>query len=363
MASASTMAQRAAKSKLIVTNPGNIHLVDFDGSKFEIVKKQAAPGAPSWVTLVEPDVLYAVDENSDTTYSYSVDLASNKIEKRASAKGSAGVVHLAVTRDKTRMVGAAYGNATIDIFDVTKGTLKFVKTISSKGKSPADAPHPHQAVLDPSGRFFAVNDLGTDTILLLDSQADFAVVNNVPVEPAGCGPRHGSFFPLGTPQPTHYMVVCEKKNVVVTWTLKYGGAKGIEFQKAQVVSTFKSEGEAPAKAAAGELVVSPDSKQVYVSNRLTGDVDSIALLHVTGSGTNVKLQFGGLTPTLGKLPRMFSISRDGKVLFVANQGGSTALVALKRNADGSLDPKPVATMDMKEFPGDTTGPQFVQQVV
>ncbi len=85
------------------------------------------------------------------------------------------------------------------------GTLSLFKQIPSDdalGPNTArqDAPHPHQALLDNSGRWFAVNDLGTDTILVIDSADDsFDVVNHVRVPLAGCGPRHGASIPGRAP--------------------------------------------------------------------------------------------------------------------------------------------------------------------
>ncbi|OAQ73507.1 carboxy-cis,cis-muconate cyclase [Pochonia chlamydosporia 170] len=351
-------------AKLLLGTPNTISIADFDGTKFSIASKKSFSGNPTWMVFDEGK-LYAVDENSATTHLLKVDLAGNKIDEVSTTSGSNGVVHLELTKDKTQMLGAAYGSAAIDVFD-TQGGLKYVKSIKSDdqvGPNPTrqDKPHPHQSVMDPSGRFFAVNDLGTDKILILDSQDGFKIVNHVPVQPGGCGPRHGAFHPVGAEKASHYVVLCEIKNLVVTYSLKYGGAKGIEFTEVQSISTFKSQADMPATAAAGELVIAPDNKSVYVSNRLTGgDTDNIA--HFRVAGNDFKLEFVGLTSTGGKLPRMFSVSTDGKTLLVGNQDGKLGLVALKRNDDGSLVQAPVASLEMSQFPGEKAGPSFVQQV-
>ncbi len=124
---------------------------------------------------------------------------------------------------RTRMVGAAFGQGQIDVWDVSApdGTMTLLKQIASNdtlGPNTVrqDAPHPHQALLENSGRYFIVNDLGTDTILVIDSLDDaFEVVNHVRVPDAGCGPRHGAFFPAtGADFPNAYLVVCEMLNLV-----------------------------------------------------------------------------------------------------------------------------------------------------
>ncbi|KAG6034773.1 hypothetical protein E4U41_006395, partial [Claviceps citrina] len=257
---------------------------------------------------------------------------------------------------------------------------------STDGLGPATGrqvhPSPHQAVPDPTGRYFAVNDLGTDRILILDSADDsFAVVNHVPVEPAGCGPRHGAFFPVGAAQATHYMVVCEIKNLVNVYSLVYGGDKGIEFKTEQTISTFPAAAAVPAKAAAGELVIAPDNKNVYVSNRLSGTTDTIATFRIRGvdpppavngstkcppHGVKARaagdmLELVGLTSTGGVAPRMISLTSDGKTLLVGNTDGELAVVALKRNQDGTLAEKPAASIAASAFPGGK-GPAFIQQI-
>ncbi|KAK2605894.1 hypothetical protein QQS21_003734 [Conoideocrella luteorostrata] len=362
---------RAAPSKVLLSGPSNIMIADFDGSKFGVALNKQVPGAPTWMAYAKPDLLYAVDENSATTSLFHIDLAGNKIEQSANTTGSNGVVHLAFNKDHTRMVGAAYGSSAIDVFDVSNGGLKYIKSVKSNDNTGPvgdrqEKAHPHQAVLDPTGRYFAVPDLGTDRILILDSDKDsFEVINHVPIEPAGCGPRHGAFFPAGAAKATHYIVLCEIKNVVNVYSLKYGGDKGIEFFTEQSISTFPSA--TPPKAAAGELVIAPDSKSVYASNRLTGEAtDNIAHFRVVqqsaeGSATcQIKLELVGLTSTGGKLPRMFSISEDGQFVLVGNQDGDLGVVALKRNPDGTLEKNPAASIPANTLPNGK-GPAFVQQ--
>lgn len=365
----------AGSEKLLMSGSGHIMIGSFDAQakSLKIDLDKTVSGAPTWLALAKPNLLYAVDENSDTTSLFNVDLEAKKLDLKTSVKGSTGVVHLELARDGSRMLGAAYGSSAIDVYDTSSGGLKFVKAVPSNDslgpvKERQEKPHPHQAVLDPSGRFFAVNDLGTDRILVVDSKDDsFQVVNHVPVSPAGCGPRHGAFLPAGASasQATHYLVLCEIKNVVNVFSLRYGGAKGIDFFLEQTISTFPSA--TPAKAAAGELAISPDSKDVYVSNRLTGAAtDNIAHFRIakppSDNGALLKLELVASTSTGGTLPRMFSFSRDGKTLFVGNTGkGDLAVVALQRNADGTLVEKPVASIASSAFPGGV-GPAYIQPV-
>ncbi|GAB0136178.1 hypothetical protein EsDP_00004490 [Epichloe bromicola] len=368
-------ARDAPQSKILMSNGSNLLLADFDGAKFNIVLQKNVPIAATWLVYARPDRLYAVDENNQTSTLFGIDVAGNKIEQKTTTQASSGVVHLALSKTGDRMVGAGYGAGSIDVYDTSAGGLKFLKSINSTGgqQQQQKKAHPHQAVLDPTGRFFIVNDLGMNELLLLDSTNDsFDIINRVPVEPAGCGPRHGAFFPFGAAQPTHYIVLCETKNLVNFYSLQYVGGKGIDFRREQSLSTFS--GDVPAKAAAGELVVAPDNRNVYISNRLSGATDSIANFRVVEQSANAssssacthaaattRLELVGLTSTGGTLPRMFSFANDGQTLLVGNQGGDLAVVALKRNQDGTLAEKPVASIASSAFPGGK-GPAYIQQI-
>ncbi|KAG6087622.1 hypothetical protein E4U30_002187 [Claviceps sp. LM220 group G6] len=374
---------------ILVSSAEEILVVSFDGANFTEKSRTNINATTSWLTYAGPDHFYAVNEDGKNTTKLTMNAARYTIEINATAEGSPGAVHLALSKDTRRMVGAAYGAGAIDIFDTSDDGIKFLKSVNTSSPHSAVSAnqtlsHPHQAVLDPTGQYFVVNDLGRDKMYVLDSTNDsFAIINYVPVEPSGCGPRHGAFFPAGAAKATHYMVVCEKANLVKTYALKYGGAKGIEFYKAQSLSTFTTD-EPPAGASASELIIAQDNKNMYVSNRVSSNngTDTIAHFRIEGgsndttNGTEfnpwanpVTLELVGLTSTGGKSPRMMSLTDDGETLLVGNMNGAMAVVALKRNKNGTLDETPVASMAMSTFTGNKgpqftndKGPQFVQQI-
>lgn len=223
---------------------------------------------------------------------------------------------------------------------------------------------PHQALLDPSGRFFVVNDLGTDSILVLDGQNDFNISNRVTVE-AGSGPRHGAFIPAGADKATHYFLACEITSVVKAFELTYTG-DNLEFKEVQSLSSFGADFP-PANAtaaAAGELVASSCGKHLYVSNRLTGNAtDSISHFSIDTGNAAAPLAFVDQISSGGLIPRMFSLSADESVLFSTNQDGENGLLALTRDlSTGSLTEAPVASLTVDRFGGPSFGPQFVMEV-
>lgn len=359
-----------SSSTVLMTTTGKIMLADYDGSSFTTTLNASITGAPTWVEFVKPNLLYAVDEWDIGMRVFNLDFAANGSATLsapiAQANGSSGVVHLEFSQDGTRMVGSAYGGGAVDIWDVSDGQLELLKTIPSVGelgpvKPNQAAPHPHEAVLEPSGRYFAVNDLGTDEILLIDSKDDaFDLVKTVKVEPAGCGPRHGVFYPAGAEEATHYLLVCELANTVVVYELSYS-ADDITFTEVQSVSTFES-GTAPQGAAAGEIVLAPTGTDLYVSNRLVGgDSDTIAHFRLE-SIAGLSLTLVSEVPSGGVLPRMFSLSTDGTELLVGNQNGPVGVAALAINRDGSITAKPKATIDVGLFGGEGFGPPYIKQI-
>ncbi|CAI4218995.1 unnamed protein product [Parascedosporium putredinis] len=305
-------------TKLLLGVPNSVLLVDFDGITFSVAANATEAGTnPSWLAFREPNLLYAVDEFNAVTKLFVIDRDSNTIQLVQNAAGSAGVVHLEFNLDKTRMVGSSFGTGVIDIWDITDGTLRLFKQIS---------------VLDPSGRFFVVNDLGTDTLLVIDAQDDqFEVVNRVRAA-------------------THYILLCELLNVVEVFQVTYV-ENSIQFVPTQIV-------------------ISSDNRDVYISNRNTGnETDSITHFRSISSG--------------GSVPRMFSLSADENLLFSTNQNSGLGLVALARNgntaaqggavaaaadfsaaveAAGTLVSSPIAALDVNIFGDANFGPQFAMQI-
>lgn len=285
------------------------------------------------------------------------------------------MVFLEFNKDKTVMVGAGFGQGSVDVWDLDPedGTMTLRKQIVVGGvPGPVvgrqDSPHPHEILLDPTGAFFVVPDLATDSVLVIDS-TKFEIVNRVSVAPAGNGPRHGSFFPRGAngTKATHFFLACEIASLVKVFELDYTTNGTLEFNEIQTISTF-GPAFPPANAtaaSAGELVIDAASKNLYVSNRLTGNAtDSIS--HFTiDVDTNAKspLAFADQISSGGLVPRMFSLANDDAVLFSTNQDGESGLLAFAKDAStGSLTETPVASLPVSVFGAPKFGPQFVIEV-
>lgn len=122
-----------------------------------------------------------------------------------------------------------------------------------------EAPHPHQAILDPTGKFLLLPDLGADLIRIyaLDGTSVKPVA---PLEAApGSGPRHAVFFKTTTGKTIMY-VIHELTNNVVGYDVTYP-ADGASMAFAPLVNvSTHGEGEKAANGAtAAEIILSVSS--------------------------------------------------------------------------------------------------------
>lgn len=352
--------------KLLIGAPSVIAIADYDGERFDLVGNKPYDGNPSWMLFKKPNTVYAVDENSNNLHVLRFTAGFDNLNEVEQQTSSDGVVHLAFNKDQTRMLGSSYTDGVIDVWDISNSSAKRLEPLQGDNElgpitSRQDKSHPHQAVLDPTGKFFAVNDLGTDTILVIDAQNDdkYTITNNHRVQ-AGCGPRHGVFHGGDEKKgATHYTVVCELSNLLLMYTLKYT-EDTIDFTYSHTISTFdpKNPPKNTTEAAAGAIVHSKDN-DFYVSNRLTGhSEDSISRFGFV----NDQLSFMGSESSKADNPRMMSLSLDGSHLFVANVDGGRGLHAFGVRDNGSLEPAGHADLTGWLDEGKDNGPWFVTEV-
>lgn len=369
-------------SRLLITRPGHVYLATYhaDANTFQIDYDLALPGCPSWLAVDRTrSLVYIVDEDSSKFYRFHLDAASATpfTQQLTADTASPGAVYLAFSQDKRRLLSAVFGSSAVDVWDVTDGSRLerlMEKTVVSDGNAGPvshiqDAPHPHQVLLDPTGRFYVVPDLGTDEVLVIDSKNDAFTISNRVALPPGSGPRHGAFYPVGAPSATHYMLLCELTNTVVVFALQYTNS-ALLFTKIAEESTFGAE-RPPPTARAGHLELLSDNKHLYVTNRLTGRPhDSIVCMRIRDGERHPTLEFEQEIATLGVLPRMFCVLDGGRGdIIAANENSPWALVVLARDAGGRMlaDYKLRVPMsefmdeaEMKTHPGN--GPKFILEL-
>jgi 6-phosphogluconolactonase (cycloisomerase 2 family) len=107
------------------------------------------------------------------------------------------------------------------------------------------APHPHQVILDPTGKFILSPDLGADLVRVFSvdsSTGQLTPCSNLTAAP-GSGPRHVGFYvPSGdASQGTYMYLASEIANTVTAYKVTYPGSKkrdgagegGLSFTKIQ----------------------------------------------------------------------------------------------------------------------------------
>ncbi|KAH8671748.1 Lactonase, 7-bladed beta-propeller-domain-containing protein [Xylariales sp. PMI_506] len=363
----------ATRTLLVGTSAGRVMVLSFDGTKFHLESDYFQAGSrPSWMAFKEPNFLYIIDSNNTSIHLFHLDRDSKTLSTNpvSSAQASWGTVSLVFNSDQNQLIGSSNGKGKVDIWKISApdGGLRWMKQIGLQGpigpnKERQDHNRAHQVICDPSGRFFIVADLGGDSIHVLDSAADsYEPVATVQVSPPGAGPRHGAF--LGH---AHYVLVCELRSLLLLFKYTTLGGGKVTMIQTQTLSTY-GDGFMPrdiSVALAGEIAISSNQKDIYVSNRFTGNVtDSIShFVVVDVEGGEKQICFVDQVSSHGKIPRMFSLSKDETLLFSSNEDGENGVVAFMRCPEtGKLYPEPVALMTnvlITDKPG--FGPQFVME--
>ncbi|KAF1810928.1 3-carboxy-cis,cis-mucoante lactonizing enzyme [Eremomyces bilateralis CBS 781.70] len=317
---------------------------------------------PSWLTWNALNrTLFCLDEGWTTGNGSLVSFLALDTGRLVRVKGrtiGAGPVSavLGGPADSRAVVIADYAGGAVESFTTgalgltTKGTyiqLSLPSPDPRGGKQDPErqsAPHPHQAILDPTGEFIVVPDLGSDQLRVFRLGAnalleETVVGINEPENTApavdmrpGLGPRHAAFVTFDDPYPlTLLYVVGELSNTMTMYNVYYeeGIMVFIHWGEQPIFGLYP----APGGASVGEILISPDKKNIFVSNRndqlfkrRDGDgspvdsfetfSDSITTFSLNSVGDAV---WKGLSPSGGVSPRHMAFNKDGTILAVANQ--------------------------------------------
>jgi 6-phosphogluconolactonase len=175
----------------------------------------------------------------------------------------------------------------------------------------------HSIDVDSANRFAIAADLGLDRVFVYPFDPLRGVLGSDPefvsLEP-GAGPRHVAFHPGG-----RFAWVLNELALTLT-TLRYEAESGA-LEAAQTVSSLP-EGTAVAKEFSGaEVLVHPDGRFLYASNRGHDTIAVFAIDEGTGALRRVEHVSSG-----GKTPRGFGIDRSGQYLLAANQDSDNVVV-------------------------------------
>ena len=130
-----------------------------------------------------------------------------------------------------------------------------------------DAPHPHGAYLDPTGRFVLVPDLGADFVRIFGINQHTGELKEVSplVTKPGLGPRHLAFW---TPKnasgaqvvngkvEVYCYLVSELMNSLTGYKVTYSESGSMEFTSVYEESTFGGQEPGPDGSKASEIAIS-----------------------------------------------------------------------------------------------------------
>lgn len=174
----------------------------LDGRDLSITHSASCAPNASWLTFDEPNrVIYCLDEGlvvpngSITSYSVSDSgkhqhggsgFITNKLPGKLSTiehvETISGPVSGVIFDRHGRNAGLAaahYTGSSVTVWSIHgNGTFDHVQdltyTLAEPGPNPTrqDAPHPHEALLDPTGKYILVPDLGADLVRIFSYDAE-----------------------------------------------------------------------------------------------------------------------------------------------------------------------------------------------
>ncbi|KAI1463379.1 3-carboxy-cis,cis-mucoante lactonizing enzyme [Daldinia caldariorum] len=335
---------------------GKIFSLSFTGrgSNATLVNKSSVSGCgrlPAWLH-VDSRVVYCVDEDwfgSGVLASYSV-ASDGSLKQTGSASTAGASVH-----------GTPYGGengkgffATVEYDPSTltryKLPLSSASTVMAQSKfnmsapgpnARQNAPHPHAAQLDPTGRFLIVPDLGADLIRIfrIDAKTGGLTACEPGVAGAGDGPRHGAWWgspDLGRTAGRMLYTVNELGNSVSAWKVAYTDEGCLSLNRTQTLSTYAAGSAPPNGSKAAEVRVAGNF--LYAANRADETFgpqnDSLATYSIDArSGA---IQFVEATPAHAWFPRTFSINKAGDLVAVGGQTSSNVAIIARDPKTGKL---------------------------
>jgi 6-phosphogluconolactonase (cycloisomerase 2 family) len=262
----------------------------------------------------------------------------------------AGPSYVALDTSKKYLLTASWqGHYTTAISLNSDGSLKAITDVvyynGSLGPTATQqlGAHAHMIRPDPTGKYYFVQNLGQDrTYIYTLGNGLFGSANTGQFSPgpqpfaqtdAGYGPRHFAFHPNG-----RYMYSLNEVSStldVYLWSAENGSLTRVNsfstlpegYVNAQAQGQFTGapelQGSTNAINTAGEIAVSQDGNYVYASNRT---FDSIATFSVKKYGPDLDGVKPDWTWTRGETPRQFTLSPDGRYMYVGLQNGSSITV-------------------------------------
>jgi 6-phosphogluconolactonase (cycloisomerase 2 family) len=198
------------------TSDGNIttlSLLQKPDSSYSLTQTSTlntSTNSPSWLTLNrQNNILYLVDEAiNSTTNGTIVAYQTNytgQLTELSRTKAQVGGVDAVFYASGQALAVPHYTGSLLQTYNIKNGNLELLQTINFQSAvgpiaDRQEAPHPHQAILDPTESFILIPDLGADVVHIfsIDQKHKLTAKESLRTSP-GYGPRHGVFTrdPIG----------------------------------------------------------------------------------------------------------------------------------------------------------------------
>jgi len=343
----------------LVTTVNVAKNADGNYSLTAIAETTGCTESPSWLTYdPSKSVLFCSDEGltvPNGTLSSFKAAANGSLVQLDKIMTISGGVKSEIYGNGTALAVAFYAGSSLSSFDIHDPTdLNRIQSrtfeLTAPGADPArqDAPHPHQTILDPTGNFIIVPDLGADLVRVFHIEK---LSNNLtPVTPlqavAGTGPRHARF--LATQNATYMYVVTEIGNTLTGYKVTYNKNNTLGFDVIYEAGSFGLDVPVPVGAATAEVHISPDKNFLIVSSRNDSSytlpnfdpTNSTSIISDTILNYKIDHSTGALTllqtvPAGGSYPRDFSINNAGDLVLVGLQYSASA-VLIERDVETGM---------------------------
>lgn len=320
-----------------------IHVARFDPATGTLTaSRPVASGLrPTWAVQhpVHPIVYWTDEAGNDGAseggvVAFRPDRITGALERLGELRaGGGGTTHLSPATPTT-LVATNYGGGSVATLTLaTTGNLKSLGQVETSGGSGPHrrqaAPHPHGSVVDPSGRFILVADLGADRVFILpfDRRTGRLGALNPDdgrhyVVAPGSGPRHISFHRNG--RVLYLINELTAEIQILSWDRRAG--------RLTLVQTISiNDPGFSGQSSGGEIAVSRDGRFVYASNR----GDNSLVIHAVDQRTGRLTRIQKL-PSGGEKPWHFAIHPGGSWLLCANRDANAVRVFAVDRRSGRL---------------------------
>jgi 6-phosphogluconolactonase len=319
-------------------------------NKLELIAETVAAQDPSWITL---------DSHSTYAYVHGTNLSVIELDQHGKQTKEVGSKRgYPIGGDEA--VASCLVNNCLFVANYMSGSASIIP-ISRKDHLPSAPPkiiqytrngigpvtkrqdhsYAHDATASPDGGWVYVCDLGSDEIhhikvnkhdcLHSEAQKDSTKLAE------GSGPRHLTFSESKENGKQYAYLASELACTLtafshdpMTGELTRIGQPLLTVPKGTPLGGSLTDG--PQRTTA-EVVVSPDGRFVYVSNRGDDVEDHISIFSRSTDGAALYLNW---VPSGGKMPRHFSMSKDGKYLAIAHEKSDNVVILERDPHSGSL---------------------------